>query len=282
MTILVTGAGGVVGQPLAEHLERAGTRVLRVGRRARGEGWLAWDMAAAPLAFEDDLDAMVHAAPLWLLPGHVQALAERGVGRIVCFSSTSALTKTASASRADRALAESLNRAETRVREESERCGIATTVLRPTMIYGYGRDANVTAIAGFIRRWRFFPVAGRAAGKRQPVHADDLAQAAAAILDNGATFGRTYDLAGGETLTYRAMVARIFEALGRPARIVGVPTPVYGAALAAAGLVKRGLTASMAARMNMDMVFDAGPAHADFGFAPQAFLRHPERDLPTP
>lgn len=257
-------------------------QVLRCGRRKRGSEWLAWDMSnAPPPSLDGTLDCVVHAAPLWVLPEHVARLADTGVARIVCFSSTSALTKRQSTSGAERVLAESLNRAEHRIREESSRFGVATTVLRPTMIYGYGRDANVCAIAGFIRRYGFFAVAGAGHGRRQPVHADDLVEAVIAVLDRDETGGRTYNLGGGEVLTYRTMVARIFTALRRPVRIIRVPTALYRSILAMAGIFNSNITPSMAARMNRDMVFDAADAQRDFGFAPQGFLERPDRDLPA-
>ncbi|MFZ0487223.1 MAG: hypothetical protein WAL83_09505, partial [Arenicellales bacterium] len=93
--------------------------------------------------------------------------------------------------------------------------------------------------------------------------------------------GKTYHIAGGETLGYRAMVKRIFEALDRPVRIAGLPTRLYKLLLAASGLLGTGLTASMAERMNQDMAFDTSSARDDFGFSPEGFLLHPEKDLPT-
>jgi hypothetical protein len=68
------------------------------------------------------------------------------------------------------------------------RLGIAWTIFRPTLIYGCASDKNVTTIANFVRRFGFFPAVGRATGKRQPVHADDLAQACVTAIDCAATF----------------------------------------------------------------------------------------------
>lgn len=279
MRVLVTGAGGLVGRPLADRCDRLGLDTRRSGRHGGGQGWLAWDMATTRLPAESGFDCILHAAPLWLLPDHLADLADAGVARVVCYGSTSASTKKASRSDADRRLAESLNRAEDRIRTESRRLGVAATILRPTMIYGYGRDRNVNAIAGFIRRYGFFAVAGSAEGKRQPVHADDLVDAAAAVLECTAAHGKAYDLPGGETLTYRTMVERIFEGLGRRARIIRVPVGLYSAFLGLAGLFNAGVTGSMAERMSQDMVFDAREARMDFGFAPGGFLTRPDRDL---
>jgi nucleoside-diphosphate-sugar epimerase len=281
VSILVTGAGGLVGQPLLERLAALGFEVVAAGRSARTADWFEWDMNQPPPQRGRGFQSVVHAAPLWLLPRHLPALAAEGTRRVVCYSSTSVLTKRSSASGADRGLAGRLDKAERAVRDESDRLNLATTIFRPTMIYGYGRDENITTIARFILRYGFFPVAGAAAGKRQPIHAADAATAAGAVLEETRTFGKTYHIAGGETLGYRAMVKRIFEALDRPVRIAGLPTRLYKLLLAASGLLGTGLTASMAERMNQDMAFDTSSARDDFGFSPEGFLLHPERDLPT-
>ncbi|MDZ7841095.1 MAG: NAD-dependent epimerase/dehydratase family protein [Gammaproteobacteria bacterium] len=281
MRILVTGAGGLVGGLLADRCESAGLAVVRSGRRERGGEWLTWDMSTEPLPLKGRIDCVMHTAPLWVLTDHVEFFASRGVTRLICFSSTSVLTKRESASRAERALAASLDRAESGIHEISARHGVATTVLRPTMIYGYGRDANVSAIARYIRRYGFFAVAGGGEGKRQPVHADDLAGAAMAVLGESRTIGRTYNLGGGETLAYRSMVERIFHALDKPVRIVKVPAGLYRTILAVVGVVRADVTASMADRMSRDLVFDSTDARTDFGFAPQGFLMYPDRDLPA-
>lgn len=280
MSILVTGAGGLLGQPLLECFAALGVAAVPAGRKARSSEWLEWDMRASAPRLAEQFECIVHAAPLWLLPPHLAELADNGTRRVVCYSSTSVLTKRSSASAAERKLASLLDAAEHDIRVESERLRLATTIFRPTMIYGYGRDENVTVMARFILRYGFFPVAGRAAGKRQPLHAGDAAAAAASVLDNSRTFDQTYDITGGETLDYRDMAKRIFGALGRPVRIIGLPTGMYRLLLAGAALVGAGVTGSMAERMNQDLAFDTSRARADFGFSPEGFLRHPERDLP--
>ena len=86
-------------------------------------------------------------------------------------------------------------------------------LLRPTLIYGCGMDRNVSVLAGLAQRFGVVPLAGQAAGLRQPVHADDLARAAFDALGAVATHGRAYALPGGETLPYREMVARVCATL---------------------------------------------------------------------
>ncbi len=94
------------------------------------------------------------------------------------------------------------------------------TILRPTLIYGVGLDVSVTSIAKFIRRWGFFPVYPPAFGRRQPVHADDLALAVMQAFDNPATYGKSYNVSGGEIITYRQVLERLFALCRKKTRII--------------------------------------------------------------
>jgi nucleoside-diphosphate-sugar epimerase len=163
------------------------------------------------------------------------------------------------------------------VRDLCRKEEIAWTLFRPTLIYGEGRDRNVSEIARFIRRFGFFPLAGEGRGRRQPVHAEDLARACLAVLDNEQAIGRVYDLPGGETLTYAEMVSRIARGLGRTPRLLRVPVPLLRVALA--GLRRlpsfAHLSPEVASRMNIDLIFDAQAARRDFGYDPRPF-RYPD------
>ncbi len=96
------------------------------------------------------------------------------------------------------------------------------------MIYGAGRDVNITPLSRLIRRFGFMPLVGGANGLRQPVHAEDLAIAAIAAAASPAAANKFYSLPGGETLTYREMIGRIFDGL----RLAAPHVPVPGFALA--------------------------------------------------
>jgi nucleoside-diphosphate-sugar epimerase len=156
---------------------------------------------------------------------------------------------------------------------------VAWTILRPTLIYAEGQDQNVSRLARLIRRLGFLPLAGSGQGLRQPVHADDLAAAAIAAAASPAAENRAYDLPGGETLTYRAMVERVFEGMGRRPAILPLPEGLWRLAFALARPLLPGATAQMGARMSEDLTFDGSAAAADFGWKSRAF--HPDfRPLP--
>ena len=150
---------------------------------------------------------------------------------------------------------------------------IAWIILRPTLIYGDGRDRNISSIARFIQRFGFFPLLGEGRGLRQPLHARDVAMACRLALEARHIANRAYEISGGETLSYRDMVCRVFEALGRHPRIVTVPLWCFRLAVAGARLLPpfHKLSAAMAERMNQDLVFDHSAASRDWGFSPEPF-----------
>jgi len=208
-----------------------------------------------------------------VLPGHFALLEAHGVKRVVVLSSTSRFTKNDSSDPDEQAIALLLADAEARVQTWAERHGIEWVILRPTLIYGLGRDKNITEIARFIRRFGFFPLFGMAKGLRQPIHAADVAAACITALQAPHAANRAYNLSGGETLTYRDMVARVFSALGRQLRLLSVPLWAFRLAVAMLRSLPRyrHWSAAMAERMNRDLVFDHSEAAQDLGFAPDKF-----------
>lgn len=266
-------------------LEAAGHRVIAFTRAAPAatHGATIWRRLPSDGFYRDadPLPFWISLAPIWTLPEHFEFLAASGARRFVALSSTSRFTKDVSSDPAERALAARLAAGEDRLRDWAAAHGIEAAILRPTLIYGLGRDRNICAIARLIRSIGFFPLVGGGSGLRQPVHARDVAAACIAALTAPATAGRSYELSGGETITYREMVRRVFVALDRPARFAAVPLAAARAAVRMARLIPvcRHLTAGMIERMTQDLVFDHRAATRDIGFAPGPFCIAPE-DLP--
>lgn len=276
----VTGGTSTIGSLLVPMLHKRGVTVRGLGRKPLAEGATAgsWDFVdlsdkAMPLP-ERVAEDLIHTASLWLLPDWLEKFHARGVRRVIAFSSTSRFTKQASASPYELEVVNKLIAAEDHMAAECERLGMAWTIFRPTLIYGgAGGDRNVADIARLIRKFGCFPLFGTASGRRQPVHARDLALACMQSLAAPASYNKAYNLSGGETLTYRDMVKRVFETLGRRPRFIRIPLPVFRVAVALARLHPRfaHLTPDMAMRMQADLVFDHADASRDFGYNPGPF-----------
>jgi uncharacterized protein YbjT (DUF2867 family) len=277
--VAVTGATSTIGSLLMPMLRERGVPVQALGRKPpAGQGADSWhfldlaDKAGDVPAIE--AATLIHTASLWLLPGWLEKFHARGVRRVIAFSSTSRFTKLASASPYELEVVNKLIAAEDHLAAECGRLGMAWTIFRPTLIYGgAGGDRNVADIARLVRRFGFFPRFGQAAGRRQPVHARDLAMACVQSLDAPASYNKAYNLSGGETLAYVDMVRRIFETLGRKPVFIPVPIWAFRIAVRLARLHPRfaHLTADMALRMQADLVFDHQDAARDFGYQPGRF-----------
>lgn len=216
---------------------------------------------------------VVFTAPIWLLPPLLPVLAKRGVTRVIAFGSTSIHTKVDSGQAHERALAARFRETEAALFVAGEALGIAVTVLRPTLIYGVGLDRNITRIARLIRRLPVVPMAMKTRGLRQPVHADDLAAATLRIAMNPQTYGKAYDVGGGEQLGYGDMVARVRAQLGRRTPIL--PMPGLPWMLDSVGRLLRmrdRVHGEIVRRMEKDMVFDHSAAARDFQWQPRRFL----------
>lgn len=288
-TVVVTGAASQIGFFLLPRLAAAGFRVVAVSRRpeavavasfgqhwpGRGSAhWVQADLEQSPGAgWTGGSEAWIHLGPLRLVPRLLESGHAMSIRRVVAFGSTSRFTKARSAHPREQRVVADLEAGEAALARGCAAAGIGWTLFRPTLIYGAGLDRNVMVIAAAIRRFRVFPLVGGGTGLRQPVHADDLAQACVSALDSPGSLGRAYDLSGGEVLSYRDMVLRIFAAARRPPRLLPVPLVAVGVALWGLSWMRRyrDFNTEMARRMSDDMAFDHGDALRDFGYRPRSF-----------
>lgn len=269
------GATSLVGHFLMAEPSLAGWQVTAFSRQptpqpTAGVSWLRLGHTG-PLG--ERIPYWICAAPIWALPEHFVLLESCGVRKVVAMSSTSRFTKDQSADLQEQEVATRLAEAEDLVQSWAEQLGVEWVILRPTLIYGRGQDKNIAEMVRLIRRFGFFPLLGKAQGLRQPIHAEDVAAACVAALQASVATNRAFNIAGGETLTYRDMVGRVFDALGQQQRWLAVPLWSFRLAVALVRLFPRyrHWSAAMAERMNRDLVFDHADATRVFGFKPRVF-----------
>ncbi|HVY33515.1 MAG TPA: NAD-dependent epimerase/dehydratase family protein [Caulobacteraceae bacterium] len=275
--VLVLGATSLIGRFMLPLLEGLGVQTFALSRKApvAPAGAVHWVQGSLD---DPQLEARLPEAatvfslsPIWILPAALPALKARGMVRLVAFSSTSLFTKAESDDEGERRTARKLADGEAAIIAFCQAHGVAWTILRPTMIYAEGQDQNVSRLARLIGRFGFLPLAGQGEGLRQPVHAQDLAAGALEAAVRPAARDKAYDLSGGETLTYRQMAERIFQALGRPVRIVSPPLWLWRLGFALARSFLPGATAQMGRRMNVDLVFKSTEAENDLEWRPRPF-----------
>jgi len=284
-TALVTGATNQIGYFLLPQLMQPHWSVIACSRQPPivsqttesashpALHWQTVDLFTALPTLPDTPTVLFHLAPLPLLPELLGRLPTNSLQQVVAFSSTSRFTKQNSPEAQEQQVALSLIKAEQAVLEYCDQLAIPCTILRPTLIYGCGRDKNVSFIARFIQRFKFFPILEAGRGLRQPVHAADLATACLQLLDNPTVYGQSYNLTGGETLTYRAMVIAIFQHLQQKPRIITISRTTFTQMTRYANWLPgfRHVSTAMLLRMNQDLCFDASPAGRDFGYQARGF-----------
>lgn len=101
--------------------------------------------------------------------------------------------------------------------------GLSHAIIRPTVIYGGGRDVLLSNVAWCLRR---FPVFFLPPGDYgiQPVHVDDLA--ALAVAETANTQDTLVDAAGPETYPFRDLVTLIRDTLGVRCLVLPAPRPL--------------------------------------------------------
>ncbi len=276
-TIMVTGASGQIGLNIVAKALAGGANVIGVYHKTSiafthpNLRWLQCDLTSGSGLKAVEADVFIHTAAIWLLPGILPQLLASGMRRIIVFGSTSVFGKMDSGNPKEQGVVKKLKTAEEEIFHIIGNSA-TVTVLRPTMIYGMGMDANITRMARMIRKFGVVPVCLPASGLRQPVQAVDLADAALAIMDNARTYGKSYNLGGGKPLAYRAMVGKLFLYLGKKPKLVNIPfLPVLLDHVEKLFPFTH-INGEVLRRMNRDLVFDIIPAVEDFGYNPKAFL----------
>jgi nucleoside-diphosphate-sugar epimerase len=284
--ILITGWTGNTGSLILERAARRWPEASFVGvTRQEGAAPPAslrerFRIAVAPLEDEDALEKAVfahQAAPetgfdLILHVAHVHFtppilhLAERyGVPRILLIHTTGMYSQYREYGARYREIDDAVT-----ARRDSGPCW---TILRPTMIYGNARDHNLHKLILALSRSRLFPLFGDGSATFQPVHVEDVANAAMTVLEVPACRWCAYDLSGATVATYKEILREIGSLLGRKPLLLPVPLP-FALAVARIGEALRpggiGVSTEQVRRLQENKAYSHASATKDFGFAPRS------------
>ncbi len=281
---MLTGATSQLGVFLIPRLLAVGFRVIALSRQASGNSAgpderLGWQQpgsfgigtAVGESALQGQVEMLISCGPIEIATEAI-ILCPR-LERVVVFSTSSVFSKASSPDGSENRQIAAILARETQLNALCSKRGLALAVFRPTLVYGCGLDRNISLLAAWIRRLGWLPLAGQAAGLRQPAHADDLAGLAVNALMADKPVNLDSPACGGSTLAYRQMVELIFDALDKPRRILNLPPWLMAAPVKLICLLPRwrGVNRQMVRRQNIDLVFDDSVLKDCLEYQPRPF-----------
>lgn len=268
-TIIVTGATSQAGLCIIGKALGQGARVIAVYNTEKVEfehdnlEWWKFDLQKKGEIAEFlqiKADILMHTASLSLLPALLTENTHDSLKRIIVLTSFNVHDEDDMALQAD-------------IFRLGKEHIFDITILNPLIPYGVGLDKIITPMADIIKRFGFIPVYRDGSGFRNPAKIQDAADAVIAIIDNGKTFGKAYNIGGSQKVSYREMVQGLADYIGKPVRFIKIPfMPVIISVL---GQIyqSRHLNAETAKRINIDISFDNTEAIEDFYYKPSSFLQ---------
>jgi len=272
--VLVIGTSCQIGHFLLPSLIDNGIEMDALSRQphtdAPGLRWLAGALPEHPpppsTPGAAPWDGIISYGPVAALADWLRRCSTAPAAALVAVSSMSVISKAASPVASERAMAARMRDSEQAIIQQCERLAMRWCILRPTLIYGAGLDANFTPLVRRAQRWRWFPLP-RGHGLRQPVHAADVAEASWRALCRPEASGHRLQFGGGERLPVSEMFARVRASLD----INTLPLPLWRwnrRMLALAVPRARGPLL----RLDSDLVADNTQATALLGITPRPFI----------
>jgi uncharacterized protein YbjT (DUF2867 family) len=95
-------------------------------------------------------------------------------------------------------------------------------IYRPSIMFG-PEDGFFNKFAAMARMLPFLPLVGGGHTKFQPVYVGDVAEAIARSVDGNVAGGKIYELGGAEVLTFKTLMGRTLEVIGRKRILLPIP-----------------------------------------------------------
>jgi nucleoside-diphosphate-sugar epimerase len=275
MTIAVSGANGFTGRFVCLELLRRQYPFVALLRPGADPTWML--ERSIPVLYADlnnsiqlqqqlvGCTVLLNVASIGFgsAPSILRACQDAGVKRAVFVSTTAIFTQLNAPSKAIRQLAESCIHSS----------NLATTILRPTMIFGTPSDRNMIRLIGWLKLFPLLPVFGDGQSLQQPVYVRDVAWAIVEVLQHPSTIGKSYNISGASVLSYNDVVHLVSQALGRFVFRVHIPAlpVVFLLQLFERLGLPIPIKAEQILRLNEDKVFPHDDASRAFGYFPTPF-----------
>jgi nucleoside-diphosphate-sugar epimerase len=116
--------------------------------------------------------------------------------------------------------------------------GLPSTILRPTLMFGWFDRKHLGWLARFMQRTPIFPIPGSGRYLRQPLYAGDFCKVIMACIETPRP-GKAFNISGQEKIDYIDLVREVRAASRAKASIVSVPYWLFWALLKTYAVVDR-------------------------------------------
>jgi nucleoside-diphosphate-sugar epimerase len=151
--------------------------------------------------------------------------------------------------------------AELGLRLVAEQTGLEVVIIRPPLIYGAGAPGNFQSLIKWLLRGVPLPL-GAIKNRRSYVALGNLLDLLVLCLDHPAAANESFLVSDGEDLSTTDLLRRMGSALGKPARMLSVPTALLRLGAAVLGKPE------IAQRLCGSLQVDIGKARGLLGWTP--------------
>jgi NADH dehydrogenase len=153
--------------------------------------------------------------------------------------------------------------------------GLATTIFRPSLIFGQG-SAFIAQLRDLVSGWPVVPVIGDGMSLTQPIWVEDVVSCFLAALGNEETIGQAYELGGPEALAFEQLLDVVAEAEGIDTVKAHLPLWLVKPVTAVLGRLSSRfpLTPDSLAMLTEDNVCDIEVMRRTFGLEPARLGEH--------
>ena len=149
--------------------------------------------------------------------------------------------------------------------------GLAYTILRPTLVYGEKGGQEFDMYLNYLKKFPAVPFIGNGAPLKRPVYVEDVNAGLLAVCGNEKSFGKTYNLSGGEAVSMIDFTRLCLKLMGMGHKPI-VHLPVWLCRMIAV-LMKLFMSDpplkwQVIAGITQDANLDPAEAMADLGYSP--------------
>ncbi len=230
------------------------------------------DSAQVKAVFSEPVYMLFHIASIKLTMDVVPVALESGVDNIVMVHTTGIYSKYKAAGEEYRKIEAHIQTLVEGYRDQGRE--VATTILRPTMIYGDLEDGNLSKFIKMVDKLRLFPTVSGGRYELQPVWCKDLGDAYYEVMTKWEiTKNKEYILSGGKPILLREMFQEIARQLGVKNVFLSCPFPIayFGAWLVYLCTFTKVDYREKVQRMVEPRAYSHELAAHDFGYAPKEF-----------